>query len=726
MSVVARLKPGSLVLLALLGCGGGPSGPSGTSLTVNILGLPTGASGSVVVSGPGGFTQTLASTQTFSQISPGNYTVNATDVSPGGTQYSASPLTQSVAVMSNPVTATVQYSTSTGSLAVNISGLGTSKSASVTVSGPGYSHFLNASATLSGLVPGDYTVSAASPAAAGCTNNIPSPSSQIVTVQAKSTKVANVSYAPAASGTVNLCIAGMYLIQSAQNLAGSVPLVQNRSAYLRVFVVADQPNTVPPSLSVRLRVFQNSVLMKTDSVVKALAQVPSAIDESSLNNSWNYLLPSQYIQPGLSIEATVDPGNTVAESNDSDNVYQLSSPDVRSVPTVPVTFVPVLQLSTNQQGNITDANKNSFFAVARSMHPINGVDLQVRANPMSTSTTLQSNGDGWQTVLDQVNAAAAADPTGRYYYGVAKVSYTSGVAGIAYVSTPSVAARAALGWDALPSAGTVVAHELAHNWGRMHAPCGGPAQLDPSYPDPAGLTDGFGIDLSTGTPTLKPDTMTDIMGYCASKWVSNYTYRGVFDYLAPALPISAAVANQPPQPALLVWGHDGADGLVLEPAFRITARPTLPSSSGPYQLEARASDGSLIFSHSFAMNEVADLPGGHRSFAFAVPLSEADAGRLSTIHLSGAGRSTVLSAATLPATAPGAATGPEVRRRAGGRVGLRWDAAMHPMVMVRDPETGQVLAFARGGEAEVYTSKPEVDLVLSNGVASQVRRVRVQ
>ena len=59
-------------------------------------------------------------------------------------------------------------------------------------------------------------------------------------------------------------------------------------------------------------------------------------------------------------------------------------------------------------------------------------------------------------------------------------------------------------------------------------------------------------------------------------------------------------------------------------------------------------------------------------------------------------------------------------------MGLRWDAAMHPMVMVRDPETGQVLAFARGGEAEVYTSKPEVDLALLNGVASRVRRVRVQ
>jgi hypothetical protein len=64
-----------------------------------------------------------------------------------------------------------------------------------------------------------------------------------------------------------------------------------------------------------------------------------------------------------------------------------------------------------------------------------------------------------------------------------------------------------------------------------------------------------------------------------------------------------------------------------------------------------------------------------------------------------------------------------VRREAGGQVRLLWNAAAHPMVMVRDPDTGEVLAFARGGDARVWTSKSELDLEVSDGVQSQrVRR----
>jgi hypothetical protein len=42
---------------------------------------------------------------------------------------------------------------------------------------------------------------------------------------------------------------------------------------------------------------------------------------------------------------------------------------------------------------------------------------------------------------------------------------------------------------------------------------------------------------------------------------------------------------------------------------------------------------------------------------------------------------------------------------------------------VRDPDTGEVLSFARGGDARVWTRKPVVDLEVSDGVQSQrVRR----
>lgn len=725
MSVAARIKPASLLLLALLGCDGGPSGPStGGSLRVSILGLPTGSTATVTVTGPGGYNQGLTTTQTLSQLAPGTYSVTASDVSIGGAQYSPTPPTQAVAVNSNQSTATVVYSGTTGSLTVNVSGLGTSRTAAVTVTGPaGYSRPVNSSTTLKGLTPGDYTVTAANPVSAGCSNTTPTPTSQTVTVIAKQTAVANVSYdPPPPSGSPNLCIAAMYLIQSAQNLAGSVPLVENRDAYLRIFAVADQANTTAPV--VQLRIFLNSVQQGiTRTLIPSQATTPMAPDESALSNSWNYLVPGNLIQPGLSIEATVDPANGLTESNESDNVSVLSPADIRPVPTLNVTMLPVLQTGNGLQGNVTDGNKSSFLGMVQSMHPIEGVNIQVRSTPLTTSTTLEADGDGWLNVLDQVDAAALAD--GRYYYGVAKVSYNSGVAGIAYVSEPSLASHAALGWDAMPSAAVVMAHELAHNWGRKHAPCGGPTDLDTNYPDPDGLTNSYGLDLSTTQPTLKPASSSDIMGYCSSKWASEYTYRGVFDYLAPlsGLPV---VAEQPAQPSLLVWGHVGDDGLVLEPAFHITARPSLPSARGPYSVEGRSADGSLVFAHSFKMAQVADLPGNHRSFALAIPLSEIQAGRLASIRLSGEGRTTAISASPAPSGQVAAGTDSvQLRRQLGGRVALRWDHRAYPMVMVRDPDTGEVLSFARGGEVQLLTTKSRVDLVFSNGVASSRRRVRV-
>jgi hypothetical protein len=41
------------------------------------------------------------------------------------------------------------------------------------------------------------------------------------------------------------------------------------------------------------------------------------------------------------------------------------------------------------------------------------------------------------------------------------------------------------------------------------------------------------------------------------------------------------------------------------------------------------------------------------------------------------------------------------------------------MIMVRDPETGEVLSFARGGDVRIWTGKGELDLVASDGVRSQ-------
>jgi hypothetical protein len=47
------------------------------------------------------------------------------------------------------------------------------------------------------------------------------------------------------------------------------------------------------------------------------------------------------------------------------------------------------------------------------------------------------------------------------------------------------------------------------------------------------------------------------------------------------------------------------------------------------------------------------------------------------------------------------------------------------MVMVRDPATGQVLSFARGGAAEIATDRTDLEVQLSNGIAGRSVRVAV-
>jgi hypothetical protein len=726
MRTAARKHISSVLLLVLLGCSGDPGGPSGGTLSVTIQGLPIGSSAAVSISGPNGYNQSLANSQTFTGLAPGVYTVTAADVTVGTAPYQPSPSSQTVAVVSNgsPGSAFVTYSTPLGSLAITITGAGTNNSANVMVTGPGgYSKSVTNSKTLTGLAPGDYTIDAQHvTASCGSIAYTASPMTQTKTVAASATTDASVTYTAPSGGAVNLCVDGMYLTQSAQTYAGSVPLVANRRGLVRVFVVATQANTPASTVQVQLRFYDALGGLQSAppplSAPAGMVWVPTAPDESSLNNSWNYSVTGVMIQPGMQIEAEVIPG-AVVETNPGDNVFPRAVPTVRTMPTLNVTFVPIVQ--SGQTGNVTDVNKASFLDVTRRMYPIDQVNALVRTNPITTGTVLQADGTGWQEVLDQVDLIAMADGT-RYYYGVAKVSYASGVAGVAYVSTPLQPMRAALGWDYLPSGSVVTAHELGHNWARNHAPCGGPSGIDPSYPESDGSTGGYGYDVSLDS--LKPPTSGDIMGYCDPKWISTYTYSAAMNYLTTSPMVAgSSPASRAVQPALLVWGYIKDGQLTLHPAFQVNTRPSLPRRAGPYIIEARAEDGSSLFSYSFSPAEVADLPGSHQSFAFAIPLAPAKAARIASLRLRGGGREAVLSPARASAGAQ-SSTGPALLKAGAGRLTLRWDHRAYPMVMVRDAETGEIMSLADGGNIELPTSK-DVDLVLSDGVRSVVKRVPV-
>ena len=535
---------------------GGDAHTIGVNATVNILGLAAGA-----------HTVTLAGASPNCGIGGDN--PRPVTVTTGGTAQASFGVT---------CTAT------TGSLTVTIAGLPAGTDAAVTVSGPnGYSQQLTATQTLEGLGRGRYTV-AAGDVTSGTTTYTATPASRTVPVPAAGAASVEVTYAPAAAPTLDLRIDGWELSQSVQTPDGDVPLVANREGYLRVFVVSNQQNSVAPS--VRVRLYRDGALVSTLTVPPTGASTPLKRDEGKLASSWNVKIPRELIGRGLAVLADVDPNNTIAEQDETDNNFPVSGTprpqDVHDASVLSISFVPVKQRANGLQGDVTDANRSSFLDLVRKLYALPGTDGSAHAVYTTTTNGALQSDDGngaWLTVLSEIDALRVTEGTARTYYGVVRIDYQSGIAGLGYLGRST-----AIGYDREPDKTRVSAHELGHTWDRMHSPCGGPADVDPSYPYSGGLTGVYGVDLQN--ETLKNPRLPDIMGYCANPWISDYTYKGVEAFRAITASVAADVA--PPQRCLLVWGRIVDGRAVLEPAFEVVTRPSLPKQPGLYTLEGVA------------------------------------------------------------------------------------------------------------------------------------------
>jgi glucose/arabinose dehydrogenase len=100
------------ILLAGIACGGSgeTTEPATAVLEVEVVGLPTGASASVSVTGAGGFSRTLTVTERLTGLAAGTYVVTAANVTASGSTYVPAQATQSVTLaVGQTATTTVRY-----------------------------------------------------------------------------------------------------------------------------------------------------------------------------------------------------------------------------------------------------------------------------------------------------------------------------------------------------------------------------------------------------------------------------------------------------------------------------------------------------------------------------------------------------------------------------------------------------------------------------------------
>lgn len=504
----------------------------------------------------------------------------------------------------------------------------------------------------------------------------------------------------------DLTVDHIYVTQAAQTLNDSEALIAGRPALVRVFVRATLSSAAIPS--VRLGFYNGSTLLSS-ATIAGTVPAPTVLNEGDLSSTWNYSVPGSLVQPGISITAEVDPDHLITEGNEGNNTLTFAEP-VRTTAPQSYRFVPIKQTGNQLTGNVTSANLSTYGDTAYRLFPITQPTLSLHAT-YTTSTNVDDGTDAsWTQILSEIDALRVAENSPATYVGVVRITYSVGIVGIGYIGRPT-----AVVYDDQTWRGVTVAHELGHTYNRQHAPGCGAGSPDKNYPYAGGIDGVYGTDVFSSPALLYAPTIHDIMGYCDDNWISDYTYNGILNYIATSSLLAAATL--PAQRSLLVWGSIRNGVPYLEPSFVLTAQPAAPSGVGSYQVQGLDKDGAVLFTQGFEPTAVADVRHGEAStFALALPLSDAMQSQLVSLRLVGRGGQFVRA---MTAAAPQA-----VAALQGNRAAITWDTSAAPVVMVRDPVSGQVLSIGRGGRVEVETGAAELELLLSNGVASTVQRLR--
>ena len=446
----------------------------------------------------------------------------------------------------------------------------------------------------------------------------------------------------------------VYLTQAVQSTDFPVPLVANEPALLRVFVTSEGADgaTIPP---VRAMFYDGGVRTHMVDIPAGSSPIPAEVVERDLTASANAEIVGAVLRPGVEMvveidpEGTLDPALGIRKRIPETGRTRL---DVRSVPVLDLTVVPFLW-RTSPDSAILDitadlSDESDLFRGTRTLLPVEGLDVTVHP-PVWTST------NNVFELHDETRAIRAIEGGNGHYVGTISGSTVGGAAGVT-----TIGGRASF---AVPES-WVIAHELGHNMGLAHAPCGNPAALDRSFPQSNGSIGAWGYDFRTDE-MVYPGTF-DLMSYCRPRWISDYHFTNALRYrLREEDQRGAAVAA--PARSLLLWGGIDAEGApYLEPAFVIDAPAALPNSPGEYQLAGRTGSGGQLFSISFAMPEMPD-GDGRSAFAFVLPARSGWEQSLASITLSGPGGTVTLD-----------------------------DDSDRAMAILRDSRTGRVRGILRG------------------------------
>ncbi len=386
------------------------------------------------------------------------------------------------------------------------------------------------------------------------------------------------------------------LMIDGQASSSSVPVLAGRKGLVRVFYGTD-PSYDGQAVTARLR-------FEGGEVIEKLVDLSSTVSESALSSTINFELGPEHIVAGGAYRIDLLQPREDASLDHSSARFPTDSSAMQvhgaqSAPKLTLMIVPI-KYNGDGSGRLPDTSNAQIQKLAErfyAMYPVREVDVKIRSS-INWSQKASSGGNGWGNLLNAIADLRSNDGAefNTYYFGMfnpasTRSAYCGGgcVAGLGFLGSPGAPmTRAAIGLGFGDDMAIHTAlHEVGHNHGREHAPCGNPANVDPSYPYGGGSIGVYGYDLIT-TQHYAPSGFKDVMSYCQPSWISDHNFARNYQHASmlggAQVVVPPALMNRSYERVVLDGKGSGAwiDPIVLEhPPLAEAIDVTVETTQGP-------------------------------------------------------------------------------------------------------------------------------------------------
>ena len=486
--------------------------------------------------------------------------------------------------------------------------------------------------------------------------------------------------------------------QAVQNINNDVPLVANKATVARVYAQKLQGPTTTGVAAVLHGTRANGTALPGSPLRpinggQSLTVNNGVPNRGASQGSWMFRLPDSWTEAGaINVRSEIDPQRIWADPNQANNSLVRTVNFTRKAPVCIVT-VPVRTHAPPAAHN--DPSLYRMVDITRQLMPASDVWLYHQHTDVAQLEArfgippwkyepyaVPAKGDAILRALWLRDALSddpdACDDAGArtHYVGLVHAATPTGT-NLGLGSRPGAELYMKLADMALLNtqpfwqvqAFNTLVHELGHNYDRRHVNCGGPANADPGYPyvDAMGtncvLDDGrragnpipaeqryYGFDTHSLTP-FDPALTADYMAYGAPYWVSDYTWRGVFNAINTARP-AIATTLQLSEASAIVYLTGAVDPATnsgsLEYAWTVPAqalsagmrrklvlapqvKTVLTQGPDTYTLRLRDAAGTLLDERAVTLQAAEDDEATVQSFMLQFPAPTAVVARLELV-----------------------------------------------------------------------------------------------